>query len=157
MRGYRAISSALKAWKSSFVEFVQQLDSDNVPYLSFSRIATVESCQQKYLLEYVKGVEYKQPLYFAKGTAFHEAASTVYQQLGQGSVNRKPIETLANRRFYEEDAGHILNAVQLLIDNAHQDQEVVAVSGGVKTHESRRLENVNELGGMSGQDAGMVG
>ena len=33
----------------------------------------------------------------------------------------------------------------------------LGVSGGVKTHESRRLENVNELGGMSGQDAGMVG
>ena len=36
-------------------------------------------------------------------------------------------------------------------------EQGLGVSGGVKTHESRRLENVNELGGMSGQDAGMVG
>ena len=41
--------------------------------------------------------------------------------------------------------------------NGCPDEPTTTVSGGVKTHESRRLENVNELGGMSGQDAGMVG
>ena len=44
-----------------------------------------------------------------------------------------------------------------LLEQGMKPARVASVSGGVKTHESRRLENVNELGGMSGQDAGMVG
>jgi predicted RecB family nuclease len=124
--GYRAISSVLVAWKGSVGGFGRQLDEDGVQYLSFSKLSELESCQYRYFLRYVEGVKVKEPDYFVKGRVFHEAASLAYRQLAQAKVNLRPIERLANRHFDEESAGHIVNAVQLLIENAHRDHEVVA-------------------------------
>lgn len=126
MHGYRAISDALSAWRGTFIDFIRQLDEDGVPYLSFSKVNAVESCQQRYLLEYVDGVEFEQPGYYVKGTVFHQAASSAYQQLGNAGLNMKPIERLAQKHFDDEEAAHILNAVRLLVDNAPANHEVVA-------------------------------
>lgn len=123
---YRAISSALATWKGSVGNFVQQLDEDGVQYLSFSMLNELASCQYRYFLQYVEGVKVKEPDYFVKGRAFHKAASMAYQQLAKARVNLEPIKRLASRRFDEESASHIVNAVQLLIENAHRDHEVVA-------------------------------
>ena len=126
MHGYRAISGALSAWTGSFLDFIRQLDEDGVPYLSFSKINAVESCQQQYLLEYVKRTKFDEPGYYRKGTIFHRAASLAYHQLGNGGLNMKPIERLAQKHFDEEETAHILNAVKLLVDNAPANHELIA-------------------------------
>jgi len=126
MHGFRAVSKALSGWQGRFEDFITQLDEDGVPYLSFSKIAAVESCQQSFFLQYIEQVEVEEPGYFKKGRVFHEAASMVHRQMGQDGLDLKLVRKLIKRHFYEEDAGHLLNAVQMLIDNAHQGYEVVA-------------------------------
>lgn len=126
MHGYRAISTALSNWKSSFGDFVRQLDEDGVPYVSYTKLSCVESCELRYLLEYVERVEFDEPLYFTKGKVFHDAASLAYQQLGQGQGDPRPILQIVNKHNDDEDQTHLMNAINLLLDNQHQGYEVVA-------------------------------
>jgi hypothetical protein len=126
MHGYRAISTTLAAWRGPFEDFVHQLDEDGVRYLSFSKVNTVESCQQRYLLEYVKRVAFKEPSYYRKGSLFHRAASLAYRNLAGGRLNLKPIERQARRHFGDQGASHIQNAIRLLVENAPGNHEVVA-------------------------------
>ena len=126
MRGFRAISSALAEWNGSFLAFIKQMDKADVPYLSFSKIKSVESCEYRYFLEYVKGVRVREPLYLKKGTIFHKAASMAHSQLAKGKLNHKPIERLVDRHFKGEDNNHLRNAIELLIQNTYTGFEVVA-------------------------------
>ena len=126
MHGFRAISAALSSWKGSVGDFVRQLDEDGVRYLSYSRLRTVESCEYRYLLEYLEGVEFEEPLYFTKGKVFHEAAAMAYQQLGQDNPAHGLIEGLAESDLNEQDSTHLANAIQVLVENTHQGYEVVA-------------------------------
>ena len=126
MHGYLEISRALAEWNGSFLTFIKQLNKDKVPYLSYSKISSVETCEYRYFLEYVEGVKVAAPLYFKKGTIFHQAASMAHCQLAKGKLNRKPIERLVDKHFKDEDNRHLRNAVELLIQNAHTGFEVVA-------------------------------
>ena len=126
MHGYQAISNALSAWRGTFGDFIRQLDEDGVRYLSFSKVNAVESCQQRYLLEYVEGVEFEEPSYYLKGRLFHQAASVAYRNLDGGKLNLKPIERQARKHFGDDGASHIQNAIRLLVDNAPGNHEVVA-------------------------------
>lgn len=126
MHGFLAISGSLAEWRGSFLAFIKQLDKDDVPYLSYSKIRSVESCEYRYFLEYVEGVKVREPLYFKKGTIFHQAASMAHRQLAKGKLNHKPIDRLVDRYFEGEDNHHLRNAVELLIQNAHTGFEVVA-------------------------------
>lgn len=126
MHGFRAISVALTEWSGSFLAFIKQLDKDEVPYLSYSKIRSVESCEYRYFLEYVEGIKVREPLYFKKGTIFHQAASMAYRQLAKDRLNHKPIERLVNKHFEGEDNRHLQNAVELLIQNVHAGFDIMA-------------------------------
>lgn len=126
MPGYLEISRALAEWSGSFLAFIKQLDKNEVPYLSYSKISSVESCEYRYFLEYVEGIKVREPLYFKKGTIFHQAANMAHRQLAKGKLNCKPIERLVDKHFESEDNRHLRNAVELLIQNAHTGFEVVA-------------------------------
>jgi len=126
MRGFQAISNAFNERNGSFLAFLKDLDKNQVPYLSYSKINSVESCEYRYFLEYVERVKVRDPMYFKKGTIFHQAASMAYCQLAKGKLNRKPIERLVNRHFEGEDNCHLQNAIELLIQKAHNGFEVVA-------------------------------
>ena len=126
MHGFRAISAALSRWEGSIGDFVKQLDEDGIRYLSYSRLRTVESCEYRYLLEYVEGVKVEEPLYFTKAKVFHDAAATAYQQLGRDNLAHGLIEGLAESHLAEQDTTHLANAIQVLVENAHQGYEVVA-------------------------------
>jgi hypothetical protein len=125
-QGYRAVSAALAVWPGSIEDFVRQLDEDRVAYLSYTKLAAVESCEYGYLLRYVEGVELdEEPAYFVKGKAFHEAASEVYQQMATGRLNLERIERVLAEHFRGDDAVHLANALRLLVDNAPEGHEVV--------------------------------
>jgi len=126
MSDFQAISSALNQMNGSFLAFLKQLDNDEVPYLSYSKISSVESCEYRYFLEYVERVKVREPLYLKKGSIFHQAASIAHRQLAKGRLNHKPIERLVNKHFEGEDNRHLQNAIELLIQNAHAGFEVVA-------------------------------
>lgn len=126
MQGYRAISGALANWKGSFLSFIKQLNADGVEYLSYSKVSTVESCEYRYFLEYVKRMKVPQPWYFKKGSVFHQAASIAHRQAAKGKLNNKPIERLVNKHFEGDDNRHLLNGVELLFQNAHTGFKLVA-------------------------------
>jgi len=54
MAGYRALQTRLANWSETIGEFPEALDREKVPYVSFSKVACVEFCGYRYLLEYVK-------------------------------------------------------------------------------------------------------
>lgn len=126
MRGHRAIGKALSKLKGGIGDFVRQLDEDGVPYLSYTKVASVETCEYGYFLEYVEGVEQEKPHYFTKGLIFHEMASLAYRQLADGRNDLKTIQRTVNKHCGRDDRAHLLNAARLLIDNGHQGYEVIA-------------------------------
>jgi hypothetical protein len=105
------------------------LDGKGEAYISFSKISTVESCPQRYLLEYVERVKLRpEPKYYVKGRLFHEAAAKLHRARMRGrraSLDQliKPVE----RRMYEDDANHVRNAIDLMQREIDPDWDVVAV------------------------------
>lgn len=82
MSGYRAISASLAEWTGSIGRFTETLDEQGQPYLSYSKLSTLEFCQYRYFLEYVEKVRLRpQPSYFVKGHLFHDAAARVYRSI----------------------------------------------------------------------------
>jgi len=126
MNSFQTLSCSLAEWNGSFSTFMKQLDKDKVPYLSYSKISCVETCEYRYFLEYVKGVKVREPLYFKKGKIFHQTASMVHRQLAKGKLNRKPIVRLVDRHFAYEDNRHLQNAIELLVQNVHSGFKLVA-------------------------------
>lgn len=126
MHGSRAISAALSNWHGTLADFIRQLDEDGVSYLSYSKIASVEACEYRYLLEYVERVEQEEPAYFKKGRIFHEIATMAHRQLAEGGGDRQAIHRVISEHFHGDDQAHLMNATELLIDNRPRGYEVIA-------------------------------
>jgi len=97
--------------------------SNKIPHLSYSMIASFEFCAQKYFLQYVKQVRvHPEPVYFIKGTTFHNAAQKLY--LKKGTKNKTPLLNKSMLRKIKdvEHVKHIENAVSLLIQNKWGDE-----------------------------------
>ena len=129
MNSYKAMSAALATHTGGIERFTRRLDRDGVPYLSYSKLATVEGCPYRYYLEYVQGVKLRpEPAYFVKGRVFHKAAAKVYLALARGRAARAgAIERLIEAHDDQSDRQHLRNAVELLRQNALGGWEVVAV------------------------------
>lgn len=129
MKGVKAIREALAAHKGDIASFVNRLDREGVPYLSYSKIASVEFCPYRYCLEYVQRVKLRpEPAYFVKGRTFHKAAAVLYQGLARGSAIRdSALERLIRKHDDEAEQQHLRNAVALLRENALVDWRVVGV------------------------------
>ena len=54
--GYREIAAALAGHTGGIVGFTRRLRRDGMPYLSYSKIASVEFCPYRYHLEYIQRV-----------------------------------------------------------------------------------------------------
>jgi hypothetical protein len=128
MRSSKAIADALAAHKGGIERFVRQLDRDKVPYLSYSKIASVEFCSYRYYLEYVKGVRPRpEPAYFAKGRTLHNAADHFYRKAARGLlIGHEDLFFLAQKHD-DEDRRHLHNAIQVLVEQAWTGWEVLGV------------------------------
>jgi len=127
MAGYQALQARLTHWSGTIGEFSEALDREKVPYFGFSKVACVEFCGYRYLLEYVQLKRTSpEPDYFVKGQAFHETVASLYRDLAQGrtadtdSLLARLGQTLPGRIEVE-------NAIQLAAQNAYKGFEVVAV------------------------------
>ena len=127
--GYRAISAALSAHDGAIQTFMRSLDREHVPYLSYSKIASVEFCPYRYYLEYVAGVRLRpEPSYFVKGRTFHKAADRVYRRIARNrGLDITELEPLIQKHRDEDDQRHLRNAVQLLVQNVMTGWDVVGV------------------------------
>jgi hypothetical protein len=109
--------------------FVESLHSHRINHLSFSQIAAVESCEFRYLLQYVHEKELDPvPEYFVKGKIFHQIIADRYHHLKNG----REVSTSSFDKFFEKKSCgvnpiHLRNAIQVLEDHAWRDHKVVAV------------------------------
>ena len=60
MKTGKQVTKAWSNWTGKMHTFTKMLDKKGVAYLSFSKVSTVESCPQRYLLEYVERVKLRQ-------------------------------------------------------------------------------------------------
>ena len=127
MASCRELAKRLAAWSGTMGEFSQRLDQEKIPYLSFSKIACVEFCGYRYLLEYVKlEAPCPTPDYFVKGQAFHETVAVLYRDLAL----KRPVDTerllkLLGKPLPEQI--EVKNAIRLAAENVYRGFEVVAV------------------------------
>ena len=125
--GFRAVAKALAEWDGTIGELVSRLDRQRVPFLSFSKLSTVEFCEHRYLLEYVEGVQLdEEPAYFSKGNTFHAAASMAYQQMNEGNTDIEMLLTRVREHRPKDHHAHLSNAVTLMVQNAHRGYTLVA-------------------------------
>jgi predicted RecB family nuclease len=126
--GYKRMVAALANHRGNFFSFANQLNKEGVPYLSYSKLTCVQSCQYRYFLEYVRRLKPRHvPDYLTMGTTFHAAAKKMYKAVGQNKkFEMESLESLLVR-FGDYRKNHLRNAFQVLRDNVPAGAEVVAV------------------------------
>ncbi|MBN2449944.1 MAG: PD-(D/E)XK nuclease family protein [Lentisphaeria bacterium] len=118
------------AWLDTFDAFMRDLDRRRVPYLSHSKVATVERCPKCYYDQYVLGVRPASSA-LTTGLLFHEAAALFYaarqSHRGDGVPGGAalPAEKPAHPEPGQQDV--LDNAVATMVRNAWDGYEVVAV------------------------------
>lgn len=129
MRTGRDVAEEWERWPGTMRSFTRMLEREGVPHLSFSMVNALESCPQRYFLEYVEKVRPRdEPIYFIKGRLLHQAAAGFHRARGRGrgySVERLLSPT--KRGLEQDDLNHVRNAMTLMRLQAEDDWSVVAV------------------------------
>ena len=116
-------------WPGTFPEFMAELDSRQVPYISHSKVATVERCPHCYLMQYVEGFPPKSTA-LTTGLLFHEVAATFYasrQGIAESATLGAPaMPTVPEHPDWDEQV-RLENAVATLVANAWDGHEVLGV------------------------------
>jgi hypothetical protein len=109
--------------------FWQTLRRNNIPHLSFSQVAAVNYCHQKYYLNYVKRVKLKPvPNYFIKGNLMHQFIASSYKRIAnEQKINPSTYLIAIHRVYRNEHRIHLENAVQVHLSNIWQDHEILGV------------------------------
>lgn len=117
-----------REWTGSFPDFMRQLDQQRTPYLSHSKVATVERCPRCYYQQYILG---EQPSSDAltTGVAFHQAAAAFYEatRAGRRSISLEELCQLLPAHPASSEQPCLDNACQTLLQNAWDGYEVTTV------------------------------
>jgi hypothetical protein len=124
----KALQSEWQAWTGSFAEFMADLDGRKVPYLSHSKVATVERCPRCYYKQYILG---EQPCSDAltTGLLFHQAAAASYARRRDSRRGAQPADgdppvpqhpSLGEQPYLD-------NALATLTENVWEGHEVIGV------------------------------
>jgi len=109
--------------------FAEALRAEDVPHLSFSQVSTLESCEYRWYLEYVRGVRPDPvPEYFIKGRLLHEALAGAYGHI-RGEQPLAPAQYHAHLHDHYQGASlhHLQNSMEVALQNLWQDVAVRAV------------------------------
>jgi hypothetical protein len=124
---FQTVSKTLDQWGGSIEEFVSWLDKSEIPYLSYSKISTFDSCEYRYLMEYVQHIKLaEQPPYFVKGNAFHAAAGIAYRQMAEGIADIVKLQAWVKKHCSDHHL-HVTNALHLLVEHAHKGYKLVDI------------------------------
>jgi hypothetical protein len=115
-------------WGRPFPTFMRDLDTREVPYLSHSKVATVERCPRCYFNQYVLG-EQPSSTALTTGLLFHETAAAFYEARRAGQPPTAPAVAgrLHPRHDDPDEQACLDNAVATLLQNAWDGCDVVAV------------------------------
>lgn len=122
------IRKALIEFHSDSQKFITFLHNNNLPHLSYSQISSLNFCQYRYYLKYVKKFEIETPIYFERGRAFHEIAATVYHDIREiGTVVKENLNSIIEDCSDEETIAYLWNATSILLENLWDGYEIVAI------------------------------
>jgi hypothetical protein len=132
LRAIRPALSLQKSWLRShprnWNNFMRQLDRSGTPYLSHSKVTSLEKCPLCYYREYVLGEKQDSPA-LHRGGLFHQAAKAFYGALKIGqrikpSISSKQIHA---KSLPAEILPMLRNALELLRKNWWQHHDILAV------------------------------
>jgi hypothetical protein len=89
MKTAESLERSWNRWKGSWESFMNKLDRNEVPYLSHSKVVTLERCPRCYYNQYILG-EKLDATSVAVGSLFHQAAKAFYQALPSDAAHRAP-------------------------------------------------------------------
>lgn len=109
--------------------FAEVLRQQHISHLSFSQISTVEFCEYRYYLQYVKFLDpTPTPDYFKKGKLLHQALALFYQsQINDQQFSLDQILESIDQEYQGENQQHLHNAFAVHLANQWQDCQVIAV------------------------------
>jgi len=123
-----SLAAKLKALNGNLMRLTRELRRNGDRFTSFSKVTTVESCEYRYLLEYVERVDLDpEPAYFAKGSLFHRAMARHYREMARGRRAKLTTHCRFIDRNWDDDPPHLKNALRVAVDNLWESYEVVAV------------------------------
>ncbi|MCD6577303.1 MAG: PD-(D/E)XK nuclease family protein [Anaerolineaceae bacterium] len=125
----KRINQVIRECRGDSSQFVKTLKREEIPHLSFSQITTVEFCEYRYYLQYIKK-ETPDPLpdYFTKGSLLHQIIADTYEMIRTGSDRGGiPAEHRISTKFIGDNKRHLLNAYQIHQSNIWNGFEVVGV------------------------------
>jgi hypothetical protein len=131
----KTILAVIEESRGSSDRFAETLRYRQIPHLSFSQITTVESCQYRYFLQYVRLLEPTPvPDYFTKGKLFHQVIASFYEKEAGSQDGARGQACSAEETYqvidsaYEGDSRrHLRNAYTVHLQNIWQDCQVLAV------------------------------
>ena len=126
MRNAESLQRTWRRWRGSFAGFMKTLDRDHVPYLSHSKISTVERCPQCYYAQYILG---KKPSSDAltTGTLFHRAAAAFYEAIQSNHPTSRIVRQLSPKHPNPTDRPFLNSAIKTMRRNVWQGYEIVSV------------------------------
>ncbi len=80
MRGSESLRRTWGRWRGSFAWFMKKLDERQIPYLSHSKISTVERCPRCYYNQYIRGEKPSSDA-ITTGLLFHSAVASFYEAI----------------------------------------------------------------------------
>jgi len=110
-------------------QFLLAMKEAEIPSLSFSRVSTVEFCQQRYYLQYILHLDpVPLPDYFTKGRLMHQVIASSYQRLasGQPPTGQDHLNILAGS-YADDNLLHLQNAARVHLQHLWQAVEVVGI------------------------------
>ncbi|MBN1264816.1 MAG: PD-(D/E)XK nuclease family protein [Anaerolineales bacterium] len=109
--------------------FAEALRREHIPHLSFTQITTVESCEYRYYLQYILGLDPDPiPEYFTKGKLLHEAIAGIYQKLQHDNQpDHNDQLGFLRSSCKEEYLHHLENSLEVVHQNLWQDVRICAI------------------------------
>ena len=125
MPNAESLRRAWTRWRGSFSTFMRSLEKREVPFLSHSKITTVERCPQCYYSQYILGEKPSSDA-LTTGTLFHRAAAAFYEAVRSdtSSVVAKQLKPKHPNRLCQQQ---LRNAIRTLQRNAWEGYDVVEV------------------------------
>ncbi len=123
------IQSVIQRTKGNSDQFAETLRHEQIPHLSFSQITTVEFCQYRYYLQYIKLVDPTPiPDYFTKGKLLHWIIASYYEKGAQNQafLVDEYLQTI-DRQYLGENQRHLHNALMVHLNHCWQGYQIIGV------------------------------
>jgi hypothetical protein len=108
--------------------FIRKLDRSSIPYLSHSKLFSLERCPRCYYREYILHIKQESDA-LNRGTLFHQTAKTFYAALKDGRRIKPALsaQQVRDMCLSNEDSLKLRNALKLMQNNQWEKHDILAV------------------------------